>query len=186
MLRNISRFVTVGTPPAIALFLGVVLARSCAPAPAPTHSVTFVPETVLVRGEPDTVVKWRERIVTVVQPAIVREVAPDAGIVDVTRFCAETDAAIARADTTAPALPPVLLLRSAEVDPGYFLRKDRLTFIGPVSNGDLARSEYMARQGWSARVNGDSVIVRSPRFGLLKEIGEAGVWAGIGYLIGRF
>lgn len=137
----------------------------------------------VVREEPDTVVRWRERVVYRTPEPIVREIAVNGALPDVANFCG---AAGWTSDTTVVVRrDTVLLLRSVTTDPGWFLRPDRIAFVGPRSDGALAREEFIARPGWSARVHGDSVIVRSPRFGLLKQLAEAAVFVGAGWVVGR-
>lgn len=162
--------------------------------PSFPYSEVVVPARVIEESEPDTVVSWRERIVTrVVQPEVVAR-SEEGGEPEVESFCAEfarakvDSATAAGGDTvetvsTRPARR--LLLRSGSHDPGWFWRSDHLTLTGPLSDGGLQQQSYTLRPGFSFRTHADSVIVRSPRWWWVREGAEAGVLLGIGYALGK-
>src|SRR5690606_39129087 len=70
------------------LALGAWLRGCWMPEPAVVYRDVVVPREVLVRGEPDTVVRWRERIVYRTVTAEQRASAPGAAASDVQAFCA--------------------------------------------------------------------------------------------------
>ena len=145
----------------------------------------IVHRAVIEAQEPDTVVKWRERIVTrIVQPEQVAT-APGGAVSDVAGFCADTvvrvDTLPGRVDTVRVVPDPRLLIRSFSLDESWFFRSDRLTITGPLSTGDLRQFSYRTRGDVSARVNGDSLIVRSSRWALLKDVVQCSACASVGY-----
>lgn len=146
-----------------------------------------VPVERIVEREPDTVVRWRDRIVHVTPDPVQIAVAPGGAAPDVTRFCAPS-VLEATTDTVTPAPDPQLLLRSVVHRPGWFFQRDQLLLTGPTSYGDLVAQDFLVRPGFSARAVGDSVIVRYPRTGLAREALELGVpllvGLGIGALLG--
>lgn len=150
---------------------------------SPYRDPIIVSHRDLVRGEPDTVVRFVDRLVNARPAPIVVEVALGSGVPDIQRFCAPS--VVSAIDTAAPApADTMLLLRSVVWRRGWFLQPDRVTAIGPTSVGDLERAEYRMRGG-SLRASGDSLIARTPRLGLAKQLLEAGVYAGIGYAVGK-
>lgn len=166
------------------------------PDPVIRYRHVEVPETVIVQGEPDTIVQIRERLVfRTVEPeqtAIAREAAQP----DVAAFCAaagwvsRTEArrvvddrySVAVADSTLgpPPVEPnrLLLIRSFEYDRGAF------TIWGPLSTGDLWRGDYRVGARFQGRVVGDSVLIQSRRFGWVREWGTRALWAGGGAMLG--
>jgi hypothetical protein len=62
---------------------------------------------------------------------------------------------------------PVVPRRSPA--PGWFLQRDQLLLTGPTSYGDRVAADSLVRPGFSARTAGETVIVRYPRTGLLRE-----------------
>ncbi len=89
----------------------------------------------------------------------------------------ETDTLWAPADT-------VYLLRSIVHHPSWFLGRDAITVYGPTSVGDLREMRFTSYPGWSLRTDPE-VIFREPRFGFFRQLLEAGVFIGSGYLIGK-
>lgn len=173
--------------PVLWLLVGAGAFYALSPAP---REIAY-PEVIVHRAaiealEPDTVVRWRERIVTrIVQPDQVAE-APGAAVSDVAAFCADTVVQIVEVpggvDTVRVAPDPRLLLRSFSLDEGWFLRSDRLIATGPTSTGDLRQFTYTTRGSVSGRVSGDSLIVRSDRWAFLKDMLQASAWASAGRL----
>jgi hypothetical protein len=169
--------------------IGALAFWALVPSPEPVRyrDVIVTPERI-IEQEPDTVVRWRERVVTrVLEPEVVAT-APEAGKADVARFCAaEVERAMPsdglRVSLSVP--EPQALLRSVQVDPGYFLSPDKVVLTGPLSTGDLRAWDFTTRTGWSARVSGDSVIFRQPRFQVLKDIGEMLVPFALGIGVGH-
>lgn len=64
--------------------------------------------------------------------------------------------------------------------PGWFFQRDQLLLTGPTSYGDLVPQDFLVRPGFSARIVGDSVIVRHPRAALLREAAEPAAWILVG------
>lgn len=135
----------------------------------------------------DTVIHWREKIVYRTAKPVTVATSEGGARSDVERFCSQQvdtvriEGAI-RVDSVYPA---VLLLRSVRTDPGWFGQADQVVFTGPLGNGDLRQLTYNVRPGWQGHVLADSMLVQSPRWWLLREGLEAGVFVGLGYLIGR-
>jgi hypothetical protein len=171
-----------------ALSLALVWQHCTGPEPLTVYRNVEVPVEVIVEAEPDTVVRWRERIVyRTVEPERVAT-ATGGGQADVEAFCPEPAAPVQVGEAPQPIVlpPPVLLLRSVRTDPGGLLRRDRVTFVGPTSRGDLLELSYLARPGWSARTSGDSLIVRSPRWQVVEDVGIVGGLLGAGYALCRW
>lgn len=159
------------------------------PRSAPRYPDTFVPAERIHQVERvDTVVTFRERIVYRTAKPEQAATAPKGAHPDVVTFCADAVAravAEAKGEDAPQETPPTLLLRSIRTEAGWFLAPDKLVLTGPLSNTDLRQYTYTARPGWQARVHGDSVIVQSPRWGVLRGVAEAAVYGAIGYGIGR-
>ena len=141
-------------------------------------------------NEPDTVVRWRERIRWRTPEPEVAAHAPGGATGDVAAFCApdtvlRIDTLPGRTDTIWVQPDPRLLIRSFSLDEAWFFRSDRLTVTGPMSTGDLWQMNYRTRGDVSARAHADSLIVRTDRWWWLKDAAEAGVWILGGYAIGR-
>lgn len=143
----------------------------------------------------DTVVDLRERIVFRTGEPETVAVATGAARPDLDRFCgpliqaaadsASGAAADGRADVgETPAIAPALLLRSARTEPGWFWRSGSVVLTGPTNTGDVRQFTYRVRPGWQAAVAGDSILMQTPRFGWVRELTEAGVYVGAGYLLG--
>ncbi len=141
-----------------------------------------VPVERIIEREPDTVVRWLERIRVVTPDPVQIAIAPGGAAPEVARFCMPS--VLKATNDTTPAPPPQLLLRSVTHDPGWFFQRDRLLLTGPTSHGDLVAADYLVRPGFSARTVGDSVIVRSPRFGGFRQGLELGIAAAIGLISG--
>lgn len=139
-----------------------------------------VPVERIIEREPDTVVRWVERIRVVTPEPVQIAVAVGGGAPEVARFCRPA-VLEAVSDTVTPIPERQLLLRSVVHDPGWFFARDQLLLTGPTSHGDLVAADYLVRPGFSARTVGDSVVVRYPRAGLAREVVELGVAALVGY-----
>lgn len=147
------------------------------PAPVVRYRTVTVTKEHIMQGEPHVEVRFRDRIVyRTVEPEQVAT-APQAAVTDVARFCAPS-VRTALADTTAPEPDPALLLRSLTYD-GHDLE-----LWGPVSNGDLWRGSYRVHAPLTARVDGDSAIVRGQRLWWVKPAAKGAVLVGVGALLG--
>lgn len=137
----------------------------------------IVPAARILEQEPDTVVKWRERIVTVeVQPEQIAT-APLGGMNDLAAFCAPSMLPL----PVPPPGPSVVTEavrdtasagRSVVHSDGWFWFKDDLTVTAFTNYGDLRAEHYRVRDGFSVRFGPTPSTVRSPRFGLVKEFLE--------------
>ncbi len=161
---------------ALACLVAGWFAHRPAPAPVRYRTVTVTKERI-VQGEPRIETKWRDRIVyPTVQPEQVAT-APQAAVTDVARFCAPS-VRTALADTTHAVSDPALLLRSLTYD-GHDLE-----LWGPLSNGDLWRGSYRVHAPLTARVDGDSLLVRGQRLWWVKPAAKGAVLIGVGALLG--
>ena len=157
---------------------------------APTEPVVFRDVIVSVHeieaNEPDTVVKWRERIRWLTPEPEVAAHAPGGAETDVAAFCApdtilRVDTLPGRVDTIWVAPDPRLLIRSFSLDEAWFFRSDRLTVTGPMNTGDLWQKSYSTRGDVSARAHENALIVRSDRWWWLKDALECSACASVGY-----
>jgi len=138
-----------------------------------------------IYGEPDTIRTFVDRIVyrdrepevAITQPSGATDVVED--------FCRpDTVVEVVRGDTVWAPADTVYLLRSVVHDPGWFFQRDNITLFGPTSVGGLQELRFHSYPGWSVRTHPD-LIFREPRFGWFRELVEAGVYVGLGYLGGR-
>jgi len=141
--------------------------------PRPEPRIDFdrviVHREAIERLEPDTVVRFVERIRWLTPPPISIAVAPGGGAEDVQAFCRPA-LALERGDSTPQA--PTLLLRSGSLERGWPLigGPDELRLTGPTSTGDLTSRLYRTRGSVSFVTVGDSVIVRSDRWARAKDV----------------
>lgn len=168
----------------IGLVVGVLFVWLFSGPDIPREREVLVPVRVVEQREPDTVVRWRERIVTRVVRADQVQTAQGGAVDVVERFCARDTVYLEGRSLEVPR-DTVALLRSGSLRQGRFFRGDLLTLTGPISTGDLRQLDYRTRGDVSWVVRGDSVIVRSARWALVGDLAEAGVWVGLGYLLGR-
>lgn len=159
----------------LSLALGWVMHR---PAPAPVrYERVTVTDTLLLRGEPEIRTRFVDRIVYRTVPAEQFATAPEAGVSDVARFCAPS-VRTALADTTTPEPAPSLLVRSLRYD-----GRD-LEVWGPLSTGDLWRGSYRVHAPLTARVDGDSLLVRSARLWWVRPAAKGALLVGVGAVLG--
>lgn len=171
--------------------VGVFAYSQFGPQPEPQYRTVEVSVPQIVEVERvDTIVTWKERIVYKTVEAEQVATAPGGAVPDVQSFCADAvREAVASVDslqgaTLPPKLPPKLLLRSVRHDDGWFFARDRLLLTGPLSTSDLRQLTYNVRDGFQVHVMADSVLVQVPRAALLKQIAEAAVWMGAGFIAG--
>ncbi|MEK9505173.1 hypothetical protein [Gaopeijia maritima] len=141
-----------------------------------------VPVERIIEREPEVEVRFVERLRVITPPPVQVAIAPGGAAPQVSSFCMPS-VLQATADSITPVPDPQLLLRSVVHDPGWFFQRDRLLLTGPTSHGDLVAADYLVRPGFSARVSGDSVIVRYPRVGLTREALEFGFPLALGVVI---
>lgn len=148
------------------------------PAPAPVrYQRVVVSDTVIQRGEPVVEKRFVDRVIYRTVPAEQVATAPQAAVSDVAKFCAPA-VRTALADTASPEPAPSLLVRSLTYN-----GRD-LEVWGPLSTGDLWRGSYRAHAPLSARVDGDSLLVRSARLWWVKPAAKGALLVGVGAVVG--
>lgn len=162
---------------------GVAVLLFARPDPEVIYDLVEVPVERIVEREPDTVVRFVDRIRYVTPDPVQIAVAPLGAATQVASFCAPS-VLTAAADTVTDRPPEQLLLRSVVHDPGWWFSKDRLTLTGPTSYGDLQAIDVDVRPGFTVRTVGDSVLVRYPRTGFAREAVEVGGPLLLGLLVG--
>lgn len=110
-------------------------------------------------------------------------IAPRGAAEQVASFCRPV--ILATTDTVEVPVDPQLAIETVDTDPGWFFHPDRILLTGFTNTGDLKALEFRGRNGWDARTDGDSVIFRTPRFGLAREGAQAGILVGFGVLLGH-
>lgn len=170
----------------LGLALGLLVMWGLRPDPEVRYRNVEVPVEVLVKSEPDTIIRWQERIITREVEAEQVATAPAAALPDVSGFCGAAGwlAPGTVADSLpTPAVPPYssdprLLIRS------FAFRDGELQAWGPRSDGDLWSGRYRVSAPFEARVSGDSLFVTTDRWAGLKEWGGRALWAGAGAVAG--
>lgn len=162
-----------------ALSAGLLWALS-RPGPTPVAYREVIVDTII--GEPDTVRTFVDRIVYRERDPEIVYIDREGGEDVVEDFC-RPDTVLVADSIWVPA-DTVFLLRSVSHDPGWFLRRDRVTVWGPTSTGDMREVHYRTYPGWSLRVGSESVF-REPRFGWWRNALEAGIYFGLGYIGGK-
>ena len=103
-----------------------------------------------IKGEPDTVRTFVDRIVYRDRQPEVVVTQPGGGIEIVEQFCRDT-LVITATDTVVVRVTPTFLMRSVATDAGWFWQKDRVRLYGPVNTtGDLLEIRYVTWPGWRA------------------------------------
>ena len=176
----------------VALTGGAVLGYALRSPPPPTYRTVEVPVEHIIEREPDTIVRWRDRIVEVAATPEIVARARRGGQAEAEAFCEPVRVVdtvrVVGVDTVrvVDTIPdPRLLLRSVSHDPGWWWQRDQLLLTGPTSHGDLLAFDYSVRPGFTVRTSGDSLLVRYPRTSLVREIAEFGLPLLGGFLIGR-
>lgn len=157
------------------------LAGRCSSPPGPvTYERVIVPESVLVRSAPDTIVQWRERVVYRTVQAEPRAEAPGAAETDVARFCALARDTVRITDTVhvAAAAPPRLALAYA----GRFDGR-RLSLWEITSDGARVREDFRVRVPHQWAIRGDSALVQSSRWWWVRPLLACLPPAGAGWLL---
>ena len=167
----------------ISLFLGVIGYHLLAPTPDPIIYREVIVDTIY--GEPDTVRTFVDRIVYVEKEPELIVTDPDGGEDLVEDFChPDTVLEVVEGDTVYLPQDTVYLVRSVVHKPGWLLGRDQITFYGPTSVGSLQEVRFKSYGGWSFRSDPE-ILFREPRFGFLRQVVEAGVYIGLGYLGGK-
>lgn len=142
----------------------------------------YVPRTVLIHTEPDTVVQWREKVVyRTVKPTQV--VVADSGATEtVEKFCraAELTDSTSGNATSGPTSSVVpALIRSGSFD------GKNLYLFEAVANGDLRRSEFHVRAPFQFAERDSGILVQGSRTWWVDDALKAGGVFLTGYLVGR-
>lgn len=167
---------------AIAALAGVWVGRVSAPDPPPVYREVEVPVERIIEREPDTVVRWRERLV--VQTVTPRQIAtaPGGAADHVSAFCRPQVLTVT--DTLAAPPPPVILMRSVTTSNAWPLQRQNVLVTGVTSYGDLSAADFRVRPGWSVRTVGDSLLMREPRLGWWRDVVYTLAVGAIGYTLG--
>ena len=174
-------------PYAFGSIIGALLLFRFAPTPELPYTQLIVPARQITRLEPDTIVRWRDRIVYRTVPPETTAEAPGAAADVVAAFCRPDTVRVPSSATTDTLWlnPAMVLLRSGSLDQRRWFRPDALTLTGVENTGDLRQWRYTTRGDVDFSTIGSGVLVRSPRWGIAGDLLEAGVWFGLGYLVGR-
>jgi len=141
-----------------------------------------------IRGEPDTVRTFVDRIVYRDRKPEVVVTQPGGGEDVVEDFCNPDTVMVVdtlEGDTIWISTDTVYLLRSIVHDPGWFVQRDRITTYGPTSASDLLEMRFTSWPGWSLRTHPE-LIFREPRLGWIKPIVEYGSVATLFYFLGTW
>lgn len=172
--------VVVGLAASLAFFLGV---RS-GPDTEVVYERVEVPVEVILEREPDTIRTFIDRVRTVEVEPIQVAISPAAVVREVTAFCKPL-VPIIKTDTVYVLPDTQMLLRSVTHDPGWFISKDHILLTGVTNYGDLVAMDYAVRDGFTARTVGNELLVQQPRLGLLRDITEIAIIAGLTFVITR-
>jgi len=146
------------------------------------------PEIIVheIRGEPDTVRTFVDRIVYRNRAPDLVVTQPGGGEDVVEDFCHPDTVlqVVAGTDTLWLPTDTVLLLRSVDTSEPWFFGRTDITVWGPNSVGDLQELRYRSWPGWSLRTHPD-LLFREPRLGWIKPIIEYGSVAGLVYMLTR-
>jgi len=138
-----------------------------------------------IKGEPDTVRTFVDRVVYRDREPELVAVEPGGGEDVVEDFCRpDTVVQVLQGDTVWVAQDTVFLMRSVVHDAGWFFARDNIRVYGPTSAGDLREMRYSSYGGWSIRA-GEGVLFREPRFGWGRPLLEALAFIGLGYFGGK-
>lgn len=174
----------------VALLIGLAVGWMLRPDPSADirYRTVHVEREAIEALEPDTIVRWRERIVYRTVPIEQVAIADSAGVDDIEDFC---DAAgfVRRGETPergeSPERPTVgepalLLVRSWSRDGGSY------TVTGPASDGSLRQLLLEGVRGtkYQARVSGDTVRFQQHRWWFVEPTVKAGGGAAAGAAAG--
>jgi hypothetical protein len=173
----------IGMVVSVALLAFAVGIRARPPAEVVYERVE-VPVEVIIEREPDTIRTFVDRIRTVEVQPIQVAISPAAVVREVAAFCAPT-VPLFHTDTVYVLPDTQLLLRSVTHKAGWFISKDQILLTGMTNYGDLVAMDYAVRDGFTARATGNDVLVQHPRMGLLRDITEIVIIAGITFVITR-
>lgn len=159
----------------IGMAVGVTLWANFGPSPEQVFQRVIVPDTVLVQMEPDTVVKFVEKIKLItVKPGLVA-LAPDGAQATVNKFCT-----IAVDTVHIPGEPIPALVRSGT----YSGSQLRLWEVS--ANGDLTMEQFKARSPFKFTMRDDgSALVQSSRWWFVDDVLKGAALVAGGYAAGR-
>jgi len=136
-----------------------------------SYPEVIVPARVILDMEPDTVVRFVDRIRYItVEPARIAT-APAGALADLNTFCATPQR------QPEPQPEPLALMRSFTLEPGWFTQKDRLTVTTMTNAGDLNATDFNVRSGAGLTATVGTAIVplvQYPRYALFREFAEIG------------
>jgi hypothetical protein len=163
--------------PLAGLLAGFVLWGFPEYVPDPT---VIIPAARIIEMEPPEVVRWRDRIVyRYIGPTQVA-MAPGGAVEAVATFCKP----LVVVDTVV--VERQVLLRSGVTHDGWFLARGRVELVGLANTGDLIRFTFPTRPGWDFRTSGDSVLLRYPRWSLVRQGAEIALPALLGLAVGAW
>lgn len=164
--------------------IGAILFYVVEPNDPVTYTEVIVPAPRIIEREPParppTIIE-RVRYVNIQPNQVATAIGGALG--NAQEFCRPTT--VVTTDTLSKPVDPTLLLRSVVHTSGWFWQKDNLFLSGPTSYGDLTAADYSVRPGFSARVSGDSALVRYPRTAFFKDLLEVFVPLALGFVIGQ-
>ena len=139
-----------------------------------------------IKGEPDTVRTFVDRIVYRDRKPEVVVTQPGGGEDVVQDFChPDTVEVVVGTDTLWLASDTVFLMRSVDTSEPWFFGRTDITVWGPNSVGDLQELRFRSWPGWSLRTHPD-LLFREPRLGWIKPIIEYGSVATVFYFLGSW
>lgn len=140
-----------------------------------SYPEVIVPARVILEMEPDTVVRFVDRIRYItVEPARIAT-APAGALADLNTFCATPQPQTERQPEPQP--EPLALMRSFTLEPGWFTQKDRLTVTTMTNAGDLSATDFNVRSGAGLTATVGTAIVplvKYPRHAIFREFAEIG------------
>ena len=168
--------------------LGITVGGLLALILRPSVDPIAYPEIIVheIRGEPDTVRTFVDRIVFRDRKPDLVVTQPSGGEDVVSDFChPDTVEVVAGTDTLWLPTDTVFLMRSVDTSEPWFFGRSDVTVWGPNSVGDLQELRYRSWPGWSLRTHPD-LIFREPRLGWIKPIIEYGSVATFFYFLGSW
>lgn len=162
--------------------VGAFAFQSCGSPELPSWPEVVVPAARIIELEPP------DRPPTIVERVVYRNIgpaqlasSPGGALEELASFCRPV--VVSTVDTVEVA-DPQLLLRSGSWDDSWW-GSDELVLTGFTNAGDLRRYVYHPRGGFDFRTSGDSILVRSGRFNLIRDAWELGAQGWTAYSLLR-
>lgn len=207
MLKHI---IPVGIAVLAGMLFAFALQNLFGPKPPQFESIQ-VDRAAIEKGEPDAKVSTMEKITTPAVKPVLHATAAGAARNDVVSFCTAAGIALSGARPPAPAEVPGAVVRptvappvqsadsprtpapeppSASLPAIAFPRSGTATrrsmeFWSVSSSGDLDRTFYRVRYPVTWKADGDSLLVQSSRFGVVRELAPIAPCAAGGALSGK-